>query len=99
MLPFILYFVTSIITALHLYTLLALAIYGVPVSPLEFVALLGSLLMLIAAYISLFRARIAAQIALIAALLLWSFYAPAIAHRLRSENAIPMPISRTVTPA
>ncbi|HVI09151.1 MAG TPA: hypothetical protein VND65_12745 [Candidatus Binatia bacterium] len=89
MLPFILYFLTSVLTAIHLYSLLALALYGVPVSPLEGVALLGSLLMLIAAYISLFRPRIGAQTALIAALLLWSFYAPAIVHRLRSQNVKP----------
>ena len=83
MLPFVLYFVTALFTGYHLYVLMSLVVYGVPVNPLELVGFLGSFALLIAAYISLFRARAAARIALIACLALWCFYAPAIANYVR----------------
>lgn len=79
MLPFFLYFVASLITGFHVYTLLALAVYGAPANPLELVSLLGSLCLLIAAYVSLFKPNAAARLALIACLAIWCFYGPAIA--------------------
>ncbi len=85
MLPFVLYFSCAVVTGFHLYTLMALAVYGAPFNPLEMVAFVGSLCMLIAAYISLFRPYAAGRVALIAALLLWSFYAPAIATIVRTR--------------
>ena len=84
MLPFCLYFVASVITGFHIYSLLALTVYGVPFNPLELVSLLGSFLLLIAACISLFRPYAAARVALIACLLIWSFYAPATANLVRN---------------
>src|ERR1700734_1947398 len=84
MLPFCLYFVASVITGFHIYSLLALTVYGVPFNPLELVSLLGSFLLLIAACISLFRPYAAARVALIACLLIWSFYAPATANLVRA---------------
>ena len=87
MLPFVLYFVTGIVTGFHLYSLLSLAEYGAPLNPLELVALLGSLGLLVAAYVSLFRPYAAARVALIAALAVWCFYAPAIAQVIRAHAA------------
>jgi hypothetical protein len=88
MLPFFLFFAAGLITGFHVYTLLALAVFGVPINPLEFVSLLGSLCLLIAACVSLFNPRAAAQIALIAALAMWSFYGPAIAKAVRAKIAM-----------
>jgi hypothetical protein len=88
MLPFVLYFLTAIVTGFHLYSLLSLAEYGAPLNPLELVALLGSLGFLVAAYISLFRPHAAARVALIAALAVWCFYAPAIAQVMRARMAV-----------
>jgi hypothetical protein len=85
MLPFVLYLVAAAVTGLHIYTLLLLAFYGGSISALEFLALLGSFGLLIAAYVSLFSPSRAGRIALIAALLLWSFYAPAIATLVRNH--------------
>jgi hypothetical protein len=85
MLPFFLYFLTGLVTGFHVYTLLALAAYGVPTNSLELISLLGSFLLMVAAYISLFRPHAAARIALIAALLVWTFYAPALAHLVRKK--------------
>jgi hypothetical protein len=78
MLPFILYFVTAVLTGFRLYTLLSFTLYGAPFNLLELVALLGSFCLLIAAYVSLFRPRTAGQLALIACLAMWCFYGPAI---------------------
>ena len=85
MLPFLLYFVAGVITGFHIYTLLALTVYGAPFNPLELVSLLGSLGLLIAAYVSLYKPHAAARIALLAALMTWSFYGPAIAKSLRTK--------------
>jgi hypothetical protein len=74
-----------VVTGFHIYTLLSLTVYGVPFDPLEFVSLLGSLCLLIAAYISLFKPHAAARVALIACLLSWSFYGPAIAKLVRTR--------------
>jgi hypothetical protein len=87
MLPFVIYFVTAIVTGVHLLTLLSLAAYGVTVSPFELLAVLGSFLILIAAYVSLSRPYAAARIALLAAILMWSFYGPAIATYVRGRLA------------
>lgn len=87
MLPFILYFACAVVTGFHIYTLLAFAVQGAPFNPLELVALLGSVCLWIAAYVSLFRPQIAARIALLAALAIWSFYGPAIAKIGRTRFA------------
>ncbi len=85
MLPFILYFVTAIFTSIHLLTLMSLWAYGAPVNSFELLALLGSFCLLIAAYLSLFRPYAAARLALLAALVMWAFYGPAIAHYVRGR--------------
>jgi hypothetical protein len=85
MLPFCLYFATGVITGLHVYTLLTLAVYGVPFNPLELVSLLGSLCLLIAAFVSLFKPHAAARLALLASLAIWCFYGPAIAKSFRTK--------------
>jgi hypothetical protein len=85
MFPFLLYFITAVVTGFHIYTLLSLVALGVPISPLELVALLGSLCLLIAAYMSLFKPHAAARLALVATLAIWSFYGPAIANAVRTR--------------
>jgi hypothetical protein len=84
MLPFCLYFVAGIVTGLHVYTL-ALAMYGAQLNPLELVSLLGSLCLLAAAYVSLSKPNAAAKIALLASLMIWCFYGPAIAKSVRTK--------------
>ena len=85
MFPFCLYFVASVITGFHVYALLAPAVYGAPWNPLELVSLLGSLCLMIAAYVSLFKPYAAARLALIACLAIWCFYGPAIAKSIRPK--------------
>ena len=85
MLPFFLYFAAGVITGFHVYTLLALTVYGAPFNSLELVSLLGSVGLLIAAFIGLFKPYAAARIAFIACLMTWSFYGPAIANVVRTK--------------
>jgi hypothetical protein len=95
MLPFLLYFVTGVVTGFHVYTLLAIAVYGAPFNPLELVSLLGSLCLLIAAYVSLHKPHAAARIALLATLAIWSFYGPAIAKSIRTKLDKPNSVAQT----
>jgi hypothetical protein len=91
MLPFFIYFVAGVVTGFHVYTLLALTVLGVPSHPLEFVSLLGSLCLVFAAYLSLFKPHAAARLALLASLAIWMFYGPAtlraIETRLHTEKS------------
>src|SRR5579863_10783135 len=99
MLPFCLYFIVALLTGFHVYSLLALTLYGVPFNPLELVSLLGSLGLLIAAGISLFKPTAAAKVALIASLLVWSFYGPTITRVVRNKLNHPAVISANREPA
>ena len=85
MLPFCLYFVAGVITGFHVYTLVILTVDGAPFNPFEFVSLLGSLCLLVAAYVSLFRPYAAARLALLASLAIWCFYGPAIAKSIPTK--------------
>jgi len=82
MIPFLLYLAAGVVTGFHVYTLLMLAVLGAPVNPLELVSLLGSLGLLVAAYWSVFNPHAAARLALVAALAMWCFYGPALAHAI-----------------
>jgi hypothetical protein len=99
MLPFIIYFVTAIVTGVHLLTLLSLAAYGVTISPFELWAALGSFSLLISAYISLFRPYAAARIVLLAAIIMWAFYGPAIATYVRGRLAKRSVLSEVALPS
>lgn len=98
MLPFVLYFVTAVVTGFHVYALLSLVVYGIPANPLELVSLLGSFCLLLAAYVSLFRPRAAGRFALIACLAMWCFYAPAIANFVRARLHKPAAVSQSTSP-
>lgn len=87
MLPFFLYLIAGALTGFQVYALIALGAYGAPVSPLEFLSLFGSLVLIVAAYLSLWKPRVAARVALLAALTIWCFYAPASLSAVRSWRA------------
>ena len=99
MLPFVLYFVTAVLTGFQLYTLLSFTLYGAPFNVLELVALLGSFCLLIAAYVSLFKPDAAGRLALIACLAMWCFYAPAIAKVVRTRLGKPAAVSQFYRPS
>ena len=84
MFPFLLYLTAGVVTAVHVYILLSMGVFGVPRNVLELISFLGSLCLVGSAYLSLFRPRFAAKIALLASLGIWSFYAPAIAATVKA---------------
>jgi hypothetical protein len=103
MLPFFIYFVAGVVTCFHVYSLPALTMLGVPSYPLEFVSLLGSLCLIFAAYLSLFKPHAAARLALLASLAIWMFYGPATLgaiearmHKEKSELSLQKTISKSV---
>ena len=73
----LLYFVTGIATAIPVVLALGWAVWGAPTSPLEYLALLGSLVLVISASIPSTKRRLAARVALVGALAVWSFCLPA----------------------
>lgn len=97
MLPFVLYFIAGVATGVHVYTLL-FAAYGAPVNPLELLSIVGSFCLLVAAYLSLFRPRAAGRVALIACLLMWCFYAPALANLVRARLHKPVAMTQFAPP-
>jgi len=78
MIPFFLYLAAGVVTGYHVVALVM--VLGVPVYPFEIISLLGSLGLVVAAYVSLFNPHTAARLALLAALAIWCFYGPAIVH-------------------
>jgi hypothetical protein len=78
MLPFFLYLIAGVMTAVPVLFGLGWAVWGAPISIWEYVSLLGSLVLVLSAYVSLVQARKAARLALAGAIAIWSFYLPAI---------------------
>src|SRR6202158_857818 len=99
MLPFILYFITAVLTGFHLNALLSFTLYGAPFNLLELVAMFGSFCLLIAAYVSLFKPDAAGRLALIACLAMWCFYGPAIAKIVRTRLGKPAAVSEFCRPS
>jgi len=77
-LALLLYALTGLATGVQLGYLLSWAIWGAPTSPLQYVALLGSVALLVAAVLSMWKPRAATTVALGGSLLLWCFYGPAL---------------------
>lgn len=96
MLPFFLYSLAGAITGVHLLLLIGTR---VPLHPLQYVSLAGSLFLIVAAYLSLFRPYVAARVALLASLAIWSFYSPAIARVIESrihQKRVELPLTRSM---
>jgi hypothetical protein len=84
-LAFILYLITGIATAAPVVYALGWAVWGAPIVATEYISLLGSATLVVAAFVSLIKWRIAARIALAAVLAIWSLYLPAINGAVRMK--------------
>ena len=71
-----LYVVAGVVTGLHNFYLIMDMVNGAPIPLLNCAALLGSVMLLAAAVLVLFRPRVAAKVGLTGSLLSWLFYAP-----------------------
>ncbi|MBZ5551272.1 MAG: hypothetical protein LAO21_01030 [Acidobacteriia bacterium] len=78
MLPFLLYLTAGVVTGVPVLYALGWAVWGAPISTWKYVSLLGSLVLVFSAYVSLVRAHAAARLALVGAIMVWSFYLPGI---------------------
>jgi hypothetical protein len=83
MVSLLLYLFTGIVTAIPVLYALGWAVWGAGTSPLEYISLLGSLILVISAFLGLSSRRLAARLALVGALGVWSFYLPAIVVAVR----------------
>ncbi len=83
MVSLLLYLLAGIATAIPVVYALGWAVWGAGTSPLEYISLLGSLILVFAAFLSLRNRRFSARAALIGALCAWSFYLPAVIVALR----------------
>jgi hypothetical protein len=71
----VIYGVTAIATGIQLWWLMSWAIWGARIKPVEYMALLGPVILFVAAMLGLRRNRSLRLIALAGLLLLWPFYA------------------------
>jgi hypothetical protein len=71
-----LYVVAGVVTGLHNFYLIMDMVNGAPIPLLNCAALLGSVMLLAAAVLVLFRPRVATKVGLMGSLLSWVLYAP-----------------------
>ncbi len=74
----LLYALTAIATGVQIWYLLMSSIWGAPTSPLQYIALIGSIVLLIAAVMSHWKHRASAVASAGGLVLLWLFYGPAL---------------------
>src|SRR5438552_13623407 len=72
----LLYIATAIATGLQLWRLLWQSIWGAPIHRLEYVALLGAAVLLVAGGLRIWTTRSAVFAVVSGVVLLWAFYAP-----------------------
>ena len=92
MLPFLIYALTGVVTACHVFYLLLLSSFGVTQSPVEYLVLALSACLVLCSYISLFKPITAGRITLIISLCMWCFYGPAIVGTLRTSREQGFPV-------
>ncbi len=85
---FALYVLTALALAVHLGYMLTLGTLTARIHVLEYVAAAGLAVTLLSAYLSLWRPKMSAQLALIGSLAAWAFYAPAIRSTLAQPAKI-----------
>jgi hypothetical protein len=74
--PRLLYLLTGVASAIPVVWAFGWAVYGAGISIIEYISLLGSLILLASAAVP--KRRLAARVALVGAMAAWSFYLPAI---------------------
>ncbi|HUH62571.1 MAG TPA: hypothetical protein VLZ50_06220 [Terracidiphilus sp.] len=72
----LLYVLTATVTGLHNFYQLMWMIWGAPINLLNCTALLGSTVLLLAAVLALYRARVTAGVGLAGSILVWVYYGP-----------------------
>jgi hypothetical protein len=73
-----LFIITGLVLTAQTYWLLAWAIWGAPTNVWEYLALFGSLLLIVAGITTAWKKAMGSYMALASSALIWSFYLPAI---------------------
>lgn len=79
-----LFIITGLVLMAQTYWLLAWAIWGAPTNVWEYLALFGSLLLILAGITYIWKKAVGTYMALASLALIWSFYLPAIIVSMRS---------------
>jgi hypothetical protein len=93
MIPFVVYWLAALSTAISVLTLVAFAVWGRPTSPMELISLGASVGIAIGAFLSLSMRRAAGVLVLVSSLGAWSYLAPAlnaVAHNIRRGGSYPV---------
>ncbi len=85
----LLYLATALTTATQVYFLSAWSMWRAPITPSQYIALVGSFVLLVAALLVRWKPRLASILALCSCVLIWCFYAPAIVSTLIHLPLIP----------
>jgi len=72
-----LYLLTGLVAGVQVFMSLMQAVWGVPTHPVQYIALVGALILIAASVIALFRGRAGGLVAFGGSLLCWAFYLPA----------------------
>jgi hypothetical protein len=73
----VLYLLTGLIAGLQVFTSLMQAVWGAPTHPVQYIALVGALSLVVASVVALFRGRAGGLVAFGASFFCWAFYLPA----------------------
>ena len=93
MIPFAMYWLAALSTAISVWTLVMSAIWGRPTSLMEWISLGASVGIAIGAFLSLSRRRAAGILVLVSSLGAWSYLAPALhaaAHNIHRGGSYPV---------
>ena len=77
MFPSALYLLTGLIVGLQVFMSLMQAVWGAPTHPVQYIGLVGALILILASVVALFRGRAGGLVAFGASVLCWAFYLPA----------------------
>lgn len=86
MISFLIYWVTAVATVTPVLVLIAFAVWGRPISALEWISLAGSVCLGVAAFVSLYRRRAASLLVLAAAFAQWIYLACALHAAARNVS-------------
>jgi hypothetical protein len=85
----LLYLATALTTATQVYFLTAWSMWRAPITSSQYIALVGSFVLLVAALMVRWIPRLATILALCSCVLIWCFYAPALVYTLSRLPSIP----------
>ncbi|MGA8937792.1 MAG: hypothetical protein WB439_01385 [Acidobacteriaceae bacterium] len=75
-----LYVITGLVMAFVTLFLVMEGIWGAPVSPLEYIAFLGAIALVVAGILHIWKRSFGTKLVIVSLLMVWTFYLPAFVH-------------------